>query len=232
MLDRSDPLDEVVNVAATCVGTGALGPGRRSVVWVQGCPLHCRGCLAPGWIPDRPANHVPAADLAVWLLVDPDVTGLTFSGGEPMAQAQALAAVARHARRIRDVSVVCFTGYRLRHLRRHPPFPGVAALLAEVDVLIDGPYIAARDDGRGLRGSANQYVHHLTDRHRDDDYRFGDRERTVEIRVRGDEDTAEVLLVGVPTQRMRARLTTAARRVQHEYGQLDQALPVRPGSDR
>src|SRR5258708_7469610 len=95
----ADPEEDLpVNVAATRIGTEMLGPGLRSVVWVQGCPLRCRGCLAPDWIPDRPARIVPAGQLVDELLAEPDVSGLTFSGGEPMMQAAGLAAVARLAR--------------------------------------------------------------------------------------------------------------------------------------
>ena len=61
-----------------------------------------------------------------------------------MAQATALAAVIRAARRKRDVTLICFTGYRLGELGRRPPDPGVGDLLAETDVLIDGRYVAAR----------------------------------------------------------------------------------------
>lgn len=113
-----------------------------------------------------------------------------------MAQAAGLAEVARAAKEIRDVSVICFTGHRLERLRTRPPGPGVPELLAEVDVLIDGPYVAALDDGRGLRGSSNQRVHHLTARHAGGGYDFAHRPRTAEIAVSG----PEALLVGVPPQ--------------------------------
>ncbi|WP_051366077.1 4Fe-4S single cluster domain-containing protein [Hamadaea tsunoensis] len=182
----------LLNVAATCVGTHALGPGRRSVVWVQGCPFDCTGCVAPEWIPQRTARLADSCDLAAELLSDPDVTGLTFSGGEPMLQAEALAAVARHARRTRDVDVVCFTGFTLERLRTRPPSPGVADLLGEVDVLIDGVYVAARDDGRGLRGSTNQRIHRLTGRLSGFD--FEGAHRQAELHISG----GEVLMVGVP----------------------------------
>ncbi|MYY01552.1 MULTISPECIES: 4Fe-4S single cluster domain-containing protein [unclassified Streptomyces] len=183
-----------LNVAATRVGTETLGPGVRSALWVQGCPFSCAGCMAPDWIPFRPARQAEPGDLARELLADPRVTGLTFSGGEPMAQAAGLAEVARRAREIRDVSVVCFTGHRLERLRTRPPGPGVAALLAAVDVLIDGVYVAALDDGRGLRGSSNQRVHHLTGRLAGSGYDFAHRARSAEIAVNG----PEALLIGVP----------------------------------
>jgi len=48
-----------VQVAETCIGTRALGPGLRSVVWVQGCPFSCAGCIAPDWIPRSPIRTSP-----------------------------------------------------------------------------------------------------------------------------------------------------------------------------
>lgn len=204
-----------VNVAATCVGTRNLGPGWRSVVWVQGCPLHCPECIAPDWIPDRVANLVPTEELAARLIADPAVDGLTFSGGEPMVQATALAEVVRHVRRVRDVSLICFTGYTLSHLRKHPPEPGVADLLSEVDVLVAGPYLAGRNDGRGLRGSTNQRVHHLTPRLAEG-FDFEQGPRTAEVRVGGDDEFVELMLVGVPPHGMLATVAELSRRIVRE----------------
>ena len=185
-----------VQVAESCTGTRALGPGLRSAVWVQGCPFRCRGCIAPDWIPQRPVREVRPDDLAAELLADPAVTGLTFSGGEPMAQATALAAVIRAARRKRDVTLICFTGYRLAELGRRPPDPGVGDLLAETDVLIDGRYVAARNDNHGLRGSDNQRVHMLTDRLAAVYEELAGGPRRTEIRLR----ERSAMLVGVPDQ--------------------------------
>ncbi len=184
----------MLQVAQTCVGTRALGPGLRSVAWVQGCPFRCRGCIAPDWIPFREARPVTPADLAAELLANPAVTGLTFSGGEPMAQAAGLAAVIAAAREQRPLTLICFTGYRLAELRSRPPGPGVADLLAQTDVLIDGRYVAARNSGRGLRGSDNQQIHFLTSRLAGHAAELADGPRRAEIRFQG----REALLVGVP----------------------------------
>ncbi len=184
----------VLHVAESCVGTRALGPGVRSVVWVQGCPFRCQGCIAPDWIPFRPARAVAPDDLAAELLANSEVTGLTFSGGEPMRQAAGLAAVITAARRHRPLTLICFTGYRLAELRSRPPVPGVADLLAETDVLIDGRYVAARNTGRGLRGSDNQRVHFLTDRLAGHAAELEDGPRRAEIRF----TSKAALLVGVP----------------------------------
>lgn len=176
------------------MGTRALGPGLRSAVWVQGCPFRCAGCIAPDWIPLDGGRTVWVPDLAAELLADPAVTGLTFSGGEPMLQATALAELARCARRERDVTLIVFTGFRLEELRREPPGPGVSDLLEESDVLIDGRYVAARNDQRGLRGSDNQRVHLLTSRLRGCYADLTAGPRRTEIRLR----PASALLVGVP----------------------------------
>ena len=180
------------------MGTRALGPGLRSVVWVQGCPFRCSGCIAPEWIPERPGREVRPADLAAELLAHPGVTGLTFSGGEPMAQAVGLAAVIETARRQRDLTLICFTGYRLSDLRDRHPGPGVTELLAQTDVLIDGRYVAGSNDGRGLRGSSNQQVHMLTGRLADAAAGLAGGPRRAEIRLRD----RSALLVGVPDRAM------------------------------
>jgi anaerobic ribonucleoside-triphosphate reductase activating protein len=183
-----------VLVAETCVGTRALGPGIRSVAWVQGCPFRCAGCIAPDWIPVAGGRRVPVTDLASELLADPGVDGLTFSGGEPMLQAAALAALARRARAERDLTLIVFTGFRLAELRRRPPEPGVPDLLAQADVVIDGRYVASRNDDRGLRGSDNQQVHLLTGRLAEYHAELAAGPRRTEIRLR----PTSALLVGVP----------------------------------
>jgi anaerobic ribonucleoside-triphosphate reductase activating protein len=183
---------EILNVAATCSATRTLGPGLRAVAWVQGCFFRCPGCIAPGWIPIQPARLVRVEELADELLIHPGVTGITFSGGEPMLQPGSLARLARLVRTRRDVDIICFTGFSLSHLRRTPPVPGVQDLLDQVDVLIDGPYIEQLNDNKGLRGSSNQRIHYLSDRLKGID--FENDLRKVEIQFHEE----QMMLVGVP----------------------------------
>lgn len=184
-----------LNIAQTCAATHALGPGLRAVVWVQGCPFQCAGCIAPEWIPFLPARLIEPEEVVQELLVY-NIDGLTFSGGEPMLQAAGLAKVARLARQSKpNLSVICYTGFTLEQLLREPPGPGVKELLDETDVLIDGLYISALNDDQGLRGSSNQRIHFLTDRLKGID--FVHCSRRVEIHVR----EGYVLLVGIPTRK-------------------------------
>ena len=189
-----------LNLAAICSGTEALGPGRRAVVWVQGCRFRCPGCISPEWQTLKVADLVTPEALAAHILSDPEITGLTISGGEPFLQAEGLAHLVCLLRADRDLDVICFTGYRLSELTDGPgPVP--AALLDEVDVLVDGRYNQALDNDRGLRGSTNQQVHYLTSRLAN--HNLANAPRQVDLRI----GVGDILLVGIPTTAMREALT-------------------------
>ncbi|MGH4010561.1 MAG: 4Fe-4S single cluster domain-containing protein [Pseudonocardiaceae bacterium] len=147
-------------------GTRVLGPGLRAVVWVHGCPLRCVGCVAPEDLPFEGGTRWSVAALAERFSALPlEVTGLTLSGGEPMAQAGGLTTLVDLLRIKRDWSVMAFSGFTLAWLRRRGDVQQ-RALLDRLDILVDGPYVAARHADLLWRGSANQRLHFLTARHR------------------------------------------------------------------
>jgi anaerobic ribonucleoside-triphosphate reductase activating protein len=131
------------------------------------------------------------------------IEGFTFSGGEPMEQASELAFVAKLARTKKELNIICFTGYRYERLIKDPPNPGVTALLAEIDLLIDGPYVQAKTESIGLRGSANQRFINLTTRLAD--YDFASDKRTVEITF----TNGQMEFIGIPTPSIKAAMDKA-----------------------
>ena len=161
MSETSEP---TLNVAEICTATRALGPGLRAALWVQGCPLLCPGCIAPDWIPFTPAHSLTPAQAAARLLANPAVEGITLSGGEPTAQAPALAAMLTLLRAERELHVICFSGFPYETLLRRSPESGVPALLAQLDLLVDGPYLQARNTGDTFAGSSNQRLIPLSNR--------------------------------------------------------------------
>jgi len=207
---------QILNIAAIASQTQALGPGTRAVVWVQGCPLHCPGCIAPDWIPFQTASILTPNEIVEMLDLQ-ILDGLTFSGGEPMEQAAGLAAVARLIREKKDISLICFTGYRYERLVNNPPNAGIKDLLKEVDVLIDGPYIQTQNDSVGLRGSANQRIIHLTSRLRS--YNLDSQKRRVEVTI----SDGELAFIGIPTLDIRSALDVA-RTVVAERMKTDERL--------
>jgi anaerobic ribonucleoside-triphosphate reductase activating protein len=193
ILNPDQPADvQILNVASIAPRTQALGPGTRAAIWVQGCPLRCPGCLAPAWIPFVPAMQLTPEEVLERLNLD-EITGISLSGGEPFMQAAGLAAFVRLARQQKDLNVICFSGFRYERLLKHPPSNGVSELLAQVDVLIDGPFIQERNDSIGLRGSSNQRIIHLTSRLNGHDLEA--RKREVEITI----TNGELAFIGIPT---------------------------------
>ena len=188
-----------LNVAALLPDTRALGPGRRFAIWVQGCCFDCPGCVAPEWIPQRVNQWWPVADLVERIVREPALEGLTLSGGEPFLQAGALAALVRAARALRPgLTVIAYSGWRLEALRGQDDADR-RALLGQLDVLIDGLYRQDLNDGRGLRGSANQRVHFLSGVYADQRETFERAPRRVEFHW-GEDDS--VLLAGLPPRRL------------------------------
>jgi anaerobic ribonucleoside-triphosphate reductase activating protein len=181
-----------LNIANIAPRTQALGPGTRAAIWVQGCPLHCAGCLAPNWIPFVTATQLTVEEVLEKLDLE-SIRGMTFSGGEPMEQAAGLAALARLSRQKNQLDLICFTGYRYEQLLKNPPNNGVAELLAQVDVLIDGPFVQSLNNSVGLRGSTNQRIFHLTSRLKGHD--FESQRREVEITI----TNGELAFIGIPT---------------------------------
>jgi len=177
-----------IRIAAVVDVTEAEGPGSRFAVWVQGCAIRCPGCCNPHMFDPAGGSPVAPADLLSRLdRVRDRVEGITLLGGEPFEQAVALAPFARGARD-RALSVVAFTGHLLEDLRLDRP-AGSRELLAEIDLLVDGPYRADLPErDRRWSGSANQRFHFLTGRYSPGvkSIRPGQPERTVELRLRPD----------------------------------------------
>jgi anaerobic ribonucleoside-triphosphate reductase activating protein len=185
--------DKTVNMTAFLPRSRANGPGERAVVWVQGCPIRCKWCGNPEFLDFAPRRLIPARGLARRILAVGGIDGVTFSGGEPFAQAAALAEVGE---RIRDagLTVVTYTGYTHEHL--HSGGPDWAALLRGTDLLIDGPYVEALAGDFLWRGSSNQRLVYLTPPERWPTFRHEawDVPR-FELHVAGD----EVHVTGFPT---------------------------------
>ncbi|MGD1942073.1 MAG: 4Fe-4S single cluster domain-containing protein [Leptolyngbyaceae cyanobacterium] len=136
------------------------GPGVRAVVWVQGCLRACPGCFNPASWSFEPNQMVAVDDLVTRITSDSENTGVTFSGGEPFWQAPALAAVARQVK-AQGFTVMSFTGFTLEQLQAPTAPAGAHELLAQLDVLVDGPYVEslAIHEPTSLVSSKNQRVH-------------------------------------------------------------------------
>ena len=186
----STPESIYLPVAQIVPRTEAEGPGRRFALWLQGCPLRCPGCCNPEMLSFNGGIRMSVADVARQIEEAGQrnpLEGITLLGGEPLAHAAGAAVLARAAHGL-DLSVMVFTGYTLEDAQRMPD-PTVSELLAETDILVDGPYLReAPETRRRWIGSANQRIHFLSSRCSPDDPRWL-LPNTLEIRLRGPELT-------------------------------------------
>ena len=129
------------------------GPGFRTSIYCAGCTHHCAGCHNPqSWSRDA-GRDMSVEELMSVVEADP-FADVTFSGGDPMQQAEGFAALAEAVKTRTNKTIWCYTGYTYEALLR---MPAQRRLLANVDVLVDGPFLPSQKSADLLfRGSANQ----------------------------------------------------------------------------
>ncbi len=145
----------------------ANGPGVRTTLFVSGCRHRCPGCFNEvTW--DFAAGRVfspEAADEVVASLEPTYVTGLSVLGGEPLepeSQPAVLALLGRVRAERSSKTVWMYTGFTWEELhsagcRAHTEI--LPRILGLVDVLVDGPFVAAQKDiTLRFRGSSNQRI--------------------------------------------------------------------------
>jgi len=136
------------------------GPGLRTTLFAQGCPHHCPGCHNPEtW--SFEGGHEATVDMILGIVrFNPLSRGVTFSGGEPFAQAEGFAEIARALHETGNYEVASYTGYTFEQLLHGTPEQ--QELLRQLDVLIDGPFIQAEKSLElAFRGSRNQRIIHV-----------------------------------------------------------------------
>ncbi|MFN6478282.1 4Fe-4S single cluster domain-containing protein [Nostoc sp. DedQUE07] len=158
---------KLLNVASWLPRSRANGPKTRMVLWLQGCPFRCSGCQNPDYL-EFQMNRIVTVE-QVWEVFQqmPDLAGMSFSGGEPFAQAVALAELASRVQAA-GKTVLCWSGYRLEQLRSSQ-IPGAKDFLEHIDLLIDGLFVELQAENLVLRGSKNQQLHFLTGRITEED---------------------------------------------------------------
>ena len=132
------------------------GPGIRTTVFSQGCPHHCPGCHNPETWDFGCGTQMEEETILRIVRENPLCRGVTFSGGEPFAQAEGFAKLARMLKS-EGYEVASYTGYLFEELLTGTPQQ--RALLHSIDILIDGPYLAEeRSLELSFRGSRNQRI--------------------------------------------------------------------------
>ena len=133
------------------------GDGLRVVLWVAGCEHCCKGCQNP--ITWDAAGGLPfdeAAKQEIFDQLDKNyISGITFSGGDPLHPANRndirnLAAEIKE--KYPNKTMWLYTGYTWEEVAKYP-------IMQYLDVVVEGPFVLEKRDVKLLwKGSSNQRV--------------------------------------------------------------------------
>lgn len=136
------------------------GPGLRTSIYFAGCKHHCKGCHNPqSWDMNggysMPINHI------LTLIKEDEFANVTFSGGDPFYQVDAVTELAKRIKAETNKTIWCYTGFTIEEIREDP---NLSKLLPYIDVLVDGPYVESlRNTDLPFRGSENQRIIYIND---------------------------------------------------------------------
>lgn len=133
------------------------GDGLRTVLWVAGCSHGCKGCHNPvtwdicgGLEFDEDAKKELFDELE-----KPYISGVTFSGGDPLhlENREETGALIREIReKYPNKSIWVYTGFDWDEIKDLP-------YIADADVVVDGKFIEElKDSTLHWKGSSNQRV--------------------------------------------------------------------------
>lgn len=134
-------------------GTIVDGPGLRTSIYFAGCPHHCEGCHNPqSW--DAAGGEAMTVSELMAVIEENDMN-VTFSGGDPLMQIDALLPLAR-AIKEHGYTLWVYTGYTIEEIRSSE---SLRRILDYADAVVEGRFVMAlRDTSLRFRGSSNQRI--------------------------------------------------------------------------
>ena len=126
------------------------GPGVRLVFFFQGCHIRCKGCHNPQtWDPENGIVY-QIDDLVNLVKNYSGKKRITYSGGEPLEQYEALICLTKRLRELDDeIDIVLYTGNELKDVPNE--------LLNLLDGIKTGRYVEElRTSTQAYIGSSNQ----------------------------------------------------------------------------
>ena len=171
-----------LNLYMKISSTKVLGPGKRFVLWVQGCKRHCKGCIAKdSWDFNGGKEWTQEVKNEFLKLIDkPHITRVSILGGEPLADENyedVLELIYDIRTHFHDKKIWLYTGFTLESIGWFKAMNHFVKgelnfqtaidneynnvyrrlIIENCDVLVDGQYIdELRDLTLKFRGSSNQ----------------------------------------------------------------------------
>ena len=132
------------------------GPGKRLVIWTQGCTKACKNCFNPNTWKFEGLNISPI-DIIKNIQ---DVDGVTISGGDPLEQEDILDLLIPLYELNLSKGIILFSGFTIDEINNS----SLRECLNYIDVLIDGRYIDELRISNNFKGSENQNIIYFSDK--------------------------------------------------------------------
>ncbi len=169
------------------------GPGKRLVIWVQGCSIHCKGCWNNEMWSFEEKNLYSIDELINEIKnIEKDIEGITILGGEPLNQSEILYKfLLKYKETFSKLTTILYTGYSKVQFKDID-----LEIIKLCDILIANPYIEEkRNINLNLRGSENQTLEFISNKYKQDDFQDG--ESKIEIKIL---PSGEMVILGYPTK--------------------------------
>ena len=128
------------------------GPGKRLLLFTQGCSLRCKGCVNQHLWQFGAGANISAREV---LELCQDVVGITLHGGEPLDQSEGVLEIVKALKSV-GKTVILFTGYQYKELSKSSQ----KRVWSLSDLVVSGRYIEEkRNIYLQFRGSTNQRVY-------------------------------------------------------------------------
>ena len=137
------------------------GPGKRLLIYLKGCSIHCEGCINPHLWSFEGGTKVSAEDV-INILYKNNADGLTLHGGEPLDQADGLLDIVKAVKE-EEKTVILFTGYEKKELNKTQ-----IKIWNLSDMIVAGRFqLQKRNVFLQFRGSTNQRVYKHKGKYKD-----------------------------------------------------------------
>ena len=135
------------------------GTGIRRVLFSQGCKHSCKGCFNVDTHSFQGGELKDMDEIIKSIGENPMIKGVTFSGGDPLEQADKFAYIAGEIKK-QGKNLWCYTGYTFEYIiENKDKLKGWRELLDNIDVLVDGKFeVNEKSDEIKFRGSRNQRI--------------------------------------------------------------------------
>lgn len=129
------------------------GPGVRYVIFAQGCAHKCFECHNPETHDFNGGYEIEADYIINEIENTKHIDGITLSGGDPFYQAEAFAYISGKLKE-KNINIIAYSGYTYEQIIEDR---NLKAMLENIDILIDGPFILSKKTlSLPFRGSNNQ----------------------------------------------------------------------------